>query len=69
MVATGHYNHHLPQVLIQPRMEPANITWTEVDFAKVRDRAVCVCVCEREKVSACVYCFFLVCQGLVCLVV
>uniref|UniRef100_A0A674F299 Solute carrier family 14 member 2 n=1 Tax=Salmo trutta TaxID=8032 RepID=A0A674F299_SALTR len=35
MVATGHYNHHFPQVLIQPRTELANITWAEVDVAKL----------------------------------
>ncbi|XP_064825749.1 urea transporter 2 isoform X3 [Oncorhynchus masou masou] len=35
MVATGHYNHHFPQVLIQPRTELANITWAEVNVAKL----------------------------------
>lgn len=35
MVATGHYNHHFPQVLIQPRSELPNITWSELDVAKV----------------------------------
>ncbi|XP_041755961.1 urea transporter 2 isoform X2 [Coregonus clupeaformis] len=35
MVATGHYNHYFPQVLIQPRTELANITWAEVDVAKL----------------------------------
>lgn len=37
MVATGHYNHHFPQVLIQPRSELPNITWSELDVAKVGD--------------------------------
>ena len=44
MVATGHYNHHFPQVLIQPRSSLPNITWSEVDVAKVSHRetaAVC----------------------------
>ena len=35
MAATGHYNHYYPQVLIQPRSELANITWAEIDVAKV----------------------------------
>ncbi|XP_054904769.1 urea transporter 2 isoform X3 [Poeciliopsis prolifica] len=35
MVATGHYNHHFPQVLIQPRSELPNITWSEIDVAKL----------------------------------
>ncbi|KAL2092097.1 hypothetical protein ACEWY4_011895 [Coilia grayii] len=35
MVATGHYNHHFPQVLIQPRSDFPNITWAEVDVAKL----------------------------------
>ncbi|XP_073321609.1 urea transporter 2 [Pagrus major] len=35
MVATGHYNHHFPQVLIQPRSELPNITWAEIDVAKL----------------------------------
>ncbi|KAF6729630.1 Urea transporter 2 [Oryzias melastigma] len=35
MVATGHYNHHFPQVLIQPRTELPNITWDELDVAKL----------------------------------
>ncbi|KAJ8285499.1 hypothetical protein GJAV_G00027490 [Gymnothorax javanicus] len=35
MVATGHYNHHFPQVLIQPRTSLPNITWSEVDVAKL----------------------------------
>lgn len=35
MVATGHFNHHFPQVLIQPRTELPNITWSEIDVAKV----------------------------------
>lgn len=45
MVATGHYNHYFPQVLIQPRSELANITWSELDVAKVgpgRDRPLLV---------------------------
>lgn len=40
MVATGHYNHHFPQVLIQPRSELPNITWAELDVAKVSDRPI-----------------------------
>ncbi|KAK7933580.1 hypothetical protein WMY93_004476 [Mugilogobius chulae] len=35
MVATGHYNHHFPQVLIQPRSELPNITWAEIDLSKL----------------------------------
>ncbi|XP_056275969.1 urea transporter 2 isoform X1 [Pseudoliparis swirei] len=35
MVATGHFNHHFPQVLIQPRSELANITWAEIDVAQL----------------------------------
>ncbi|XP_072244141.1 urea transporter 2 isoform X2 [Leuresthes tenuis] len=35
MVATGHYNHHFSQVLIQPRSELPNITWAEIDVAKL----------------------------------
>ncbi|CAN9513290.1 unnamed protein product [Ophioblennius macclurei] len=35
MVATGHFNHHFPQVLIQPRTELPNITWAEIDIAKL----------------------------------
>uniref|UniRef100_UPI0037E788AD urea transporter 2 isoform X1 n=2 Tax=Semicossyphus pulcher TaxID=241346 RepID=UPI0037E788AD len=35
MVATGHYNHHFPQVLIEPRSELPNITWAEIDVAKL----------------------------------
>ncbi|XP_029295683.1 LOW QUALITY PROTEIN: urea transporter 2 [Cottoperca gobio] len=35
MVATGHYNHHFPQVLIQPRSELPNITWDEIDVGKL----------------------------------
>ncbi|XP_068559667.1 urea transporter 2 [Cebidichthys violaceus] len=35
MVATGHYNHHFPQVLIQPRSELPNITWAEIDVAQL----------------------------------
>lgn len=37
MVATGHYNHHFPQVLLQPRSELPNVTWSELDVAKVGD--------------------------------
>ncbi|XP_060762984.1 urea transporter 2 isoform X4 [Neoarius graeffei] len=33
MVATGHYNLHFPQVLIQPRTSFPNITWSELDYA------------------------------------
>ncbi|XP_056458934.1 urea transporter 2 isoform X1 [Gadus chalcogrammus] len=35
MVATGHYNNYFPQVLIQPRSELPNITWAELDLAKL----------------------------------
>ncbi|XP_041854350.1 urea transporter 2 [Melanotaenia boesemani] len=35
MVATGHYNNYFPQVLIQPRSERPNITWAELDVAKL----------------------------------
>ncbi|KAK9522681.1 hypothetical protein VZT92_019130 [Zoarces viviparus] len=35
MVATGHHNHHFPQVLIQPRSELPNITWAEIDVAQL----------------------------------
>ncbi|XP_072288942.1 urea transporter 2 [Eucyclogobius newberryi] len=35
MVATGHYNHHFPQVNIQPRSELPNITWAEIDLPKL----------------------------------
>ncbi|XP_041642499.1 urea transporter 2 isoform X2 [Cheilinus undulatus] len=35
MVATGHYNNYFPQVLIQPRSELPNITWAEIDVAKL----------------------------------
>uniref|UniRef100_A0AAY5KRE4 Solute carrier family 14 member 2 n=1 Tax=Esox lucius TaxID=8010 RepID=A0AAY5KRE4_ESOLU len=35
MVATGHYNNYFPQVLFQPRTQLANITWTDVDVAKL----------------------------------
>ncbi|XP_040052723.2 urea transporter 2 [Gasterosteus aculeatus] len=35
IVATGHYNHHFPQVLIQPRSELPNITWAEIDVSKL----------------------------------
>ncbi|XP_022611622.1 urea transporter 2-like [Seriola dumerili] len=35
MVATGHYNNHFPQVLIQPRSELPNITWAEIDLPKL----------------------------------
>lgn len=38
MVATSHFNHHFPQVLIEPRSELPNITWAEIDVAKVSDR-------------------------------
>ncbi|KAL4630052.1 urea transporter 2-like isoform X1 [Arapaima gigas] len=31
MVATGHYNSYFPQVLIQPRTTPVNITWSELN--------------------------------------
>ncbi|TSM85986.1 Urea transporter 2 [Bagarius yarrelli] len=33
MVATGHYNLHFPQVLIQPRTSFPNITWSDLDYA------------------------------------
>ncbi|XP_053466212.1 urea transporter 2-like isoform X2 [Ictalurus furcatus] len=35
MVATGHYNRHFPQVLIQPIASFPNITWSELDYAKL----------------------------------
>ncbi|KAJ8005706.1 hypothetical protein DPEC_G00120700 [Dallia pectoralis] len=35
MVATGHYNNYFPEVLIQPRTQIANITWADVDVAKL----------------------------------
>ncbi|XP_056602449.1 urea transporter 2 [Triplophysa dalaica] len=35
MVATGHYNQHFPQVLIQPLTSMPNITWSEMDHAKL----------------------------------
>ncbi|KAM8886112.1 urea transporter 2 [Spinachia spinachia] len=35
IVATGHYNHHFPQVLIQPRTELPNITWAEIDVSRL----------------------------------
>ncbi|CAL8262592.1 unnamed protein product [Boreogadus saida] len=35
MVATGHYNNYFPQVLIEPRSELPNITWEELDLAKL----------------------------------
>ncbi|XP_075871242.1 urea transporter 2 isoform X2 [Nelusetta ayraudi] len=35
MVATGHYNHYFPQVLIQPRSQLPNLTWSEIDVAKL----------------------------------
>ncbi|XP_030227252.1 urea transporter 2 isoform X1 [Gadus morhua] len=35
MVATGHYNNYFPQVLIEPRTELPNITWAELDLAKL----------------------------------
>lgn len=37
MVATGHYNPYFPQVLIQPRSNMPNISWAEIDVAKVSD--------------------------------
>ncbi|MCJ8746838.1 hypothetical protein PDJAM_G00146460 [Pangasius djambal] len=33
MVATGHYNLHFPQVLIQPSTSFPNITWSQLDYA------------------------------------
>ncbi|XP_066510053.1 urea transporter 2-like [Hoplias malabaricus] len=33
IVATGHYNQHFPQVLIQPVTSFPNITWSELDYA------------------------------------
>ncbi|KAM9446487.1 urea transporter 2-like [Clarias gariepinus] len=33
MVATGHYNLHFPQVLIQPQTSVPNITWSELDYS------------------------------------
>lgn len=55
MVATGHYNHHFPQVLIQPRSELPNITWSEINVAKVSSSLLfslflsllCICICCR----------------------
>ncbi|KAG9328645.1 hypothetical protein JZ751_011632, partial [Albula glossodonta] len=35
MVATGHYNNHFPQVLIQPTSSLPNITWSDVNVAKL----------------------------------
>uniref|UniRef100_A0A3Q3JG72 Urea transporter n=1 Tax=Monopterus albus TaxID=43700 RepID=A0A3Q3JG72_MONAL len=35
MVATGHYNNYFPQVLFKPRSEMPNITWAEIDVAKL----------------------------------
>uniref|UniRef100_A0AAY4BIT5 Urea transporter n=1 Tax=Denticeps clupeoides TaxID=299321 RepID=A0AAY4BIT5_9TELE len=35
MVATGHYNNYFPQVLIQPTSSVPNITWSELDVAKL----------------------------------
>nr|XP_015828034.2 urea transporter 2 [Nothobranchius furzeri] len=35
MVATGHYNHYFPQVLIQPPSELPNISWADIDVAKL----------------------------------
>ncbi|XP_067263912.1 urea transporter 2 [Chanodichthys erythropterus] len=35
MVATGHYNHHFPQILIQPYTSLHNMTWSELDYAKL----------------------------------
>lgn len=43
MVATGHFNHYFPQVLIQPRSQLPNLTWSEVDVAKV-SRVFCTFV-------------------------
>lgn len=40
MVATGHYNPYFPQVLIQPRSQMPNITWAEVNVAKVSDMSI-----------------------------
>uniref|UniRef100_A0A9J7Z6L8 Solute carrier family 14 member 2 n=1 Tax=Cyprinus carpio carpio TaxID=630221 RepID=A0A9J7Z6L8_CYPCA len=34
-VATGHYNHHFPQVLFQPRTSMNNLTWSELDYPKL----------------------------------
>ncbi|TRY95888.1 hypothetical protein DNTS_021410 [Danionella cerebrum] len=35
MVATGHYNHHFPQILIQPQTAMENLTWSELNYAKL----------------------------------
>ncbi|RXN21180.1 urea transporter 2-like protein [Labeo rohita] len=35
MVATGHYNHHFPQVLFQPRKSMHNLTWSELEYSKL----------------------------------
>uniref|UniRef100_A0A8C1MGP6 Solute carrier family 14 member 2 n=1 Tax=Cyprinus carpio TaxID=7962 RepID=A0A8C1MGP6_CYPCA len=35
VVATGHYNHHFPQLLFQPRTSMHNLTWSELDYPKV----------------------------------
>ncbi|XP_062418241.1 urea transporter 2 [Pungitius pungitius] len=35
IVATGHYNHYFPQVLIQPRTELPNITWADIDVSRL----------------------------------
>lgn len=51
MVATGHYNHHFPQVLIQPRSELPNITWSELDVAKVGNASNVVPGWERLQIS------------------
>ncbi|MCI4392613.1 hypothetical protein PGIGA_G00147940 [Pangasianodon gigas] len=32
MIATGHYNLHFPQVLIQPSTSFPNITWSQLDY-------------------------------------
>ncbi|XP_073697227.1 urea transporter 2 [Garra rufa] len=35
MVATGHYNHHFPQVLFQPSRSMHNLTWSDLDYSKL----------------------------------
>lgn len=45
MVATGYYNPYFPQVLIQPRSEMPNITWSDVNVAKVSNKPGCVHKC------------------------
>lgn len=60
MVATGHYNHHFPQVLIQPRSELPNITWADIDVAKVRERPGCVCCCVRLDCLCLVLCLCII---------